>query len=88
MLFRKESVSLKVLVLGSTGRIGSEVSRLLIERGGEVTVLCRSASSAEELGLSFVMSKADKHGYMQYHPPHTATTMPYLDSACESSSDV
>ena len=44
---------MKVLILGGTGRIGSEVSRALLERGAEVTTLCRSASSAanaEELG--------------------------------------
>lgn len=44
---------MRALVLGGTGRIGSEVSGALLRRGAEVTILCRSASSrarAEQLG--------------------------------------
>lgn len=49
---------LKVLVLGGTGQIGGQVSRVLHERGGEVTVLCRSSASAakaEKLGVNTLL---------------------------------
>ncbi|MDZ7840966.1 MAG: NAD(P)H-binding protein [Gammaproteobacteria bacterium] len=37
---------MKVLVLGGTGTIGSQVAHSLMRRGAWVTILCRSESSA------------------------------------------
>ena len=42
---------MKVLVIGGTGTVGSQVARELLTRGAEVSVLTRSAEHAGKLPL-------------------------------------